>query len=148
MIIIATYTANLAAFLTFNRMTVSITSVEQLGSQMSTKYGTIKDSPAQDFFRNSMLPSFNGMYQFMEARNTLVTDYETGLEKVRSENYALIYDSLILDIETYKNPCDVVTVGQVFGKFGKSVVHYYTLWLIQHFMKSSGRYQAGNDFLK
>ena len=146
MILIATYTANLAAFLTFNRMTVSINSVEQLGSQMTTKYGTIKDSPAQDFFKKSMLPSYNGMYQFMEARNTLVTDFKIGLERVRNEDFAFIYDSLMLELEMYKKPCDVFTVGQVFGKFGKCEIYYFFLFNTTFHIVTEG-YQPGNEFL-
>ena len=101
-------------------MKLSINSVEQLASQMDVSYGTVRNSPAQEFFQNSMLPSFNGMYQFMEARGTLVPTAATGIEKVKKEKFAFIYDSLFLVRETYKEPCDVFTVGQVFGKFGKT----------------------------
>ena len=118
-IIIATYTANLAAFLTYNRMKPSINSVEELGAQMDVTYGTIKNSPAQEFFQSSILPSFTGMYHFMDGRNTLVPNYTIGIQKVKTGKYAFIYDTLILDTETYKYPCDVFTVGKAFGLLGK-----------------------------
>ena len=122
MIIIATYTANLAAFLTFNRMQLSISSVEELGTQMDVKYGTVRDSPAHQFFKNSMLPSFNGMYHFMEERNALVPNFTTGIEKVRRENFAFIDESLSLKSESFKYPCDIFTVGELFGNMGKSLL--------------------------
>ena len=55
MIFIATYTANLAAFLTFNRMQVTIKSVEQLGAQMEVSYGTVRDSPIEEFFHTALI---------------------------------------------------------------------------------------------
>ena len=119
MIFIATYTANLAAFLTFNRMQVTIKSVEQLGAQMEVSYGTVRDSPIEEFFQDSILPSYNAMYQFMEARGTLLTSETEAIQKVKNENFGFIFDSLFLVRETFKNPCDVFIAGKTFGHFGK-----------------------------
>ena len=121
MIIIATYTANLAAFLTFNRMKLSINSVEALASQTQVSYGTLRtDTAALEFFQRSILPSYNAMYEFMKSRGTLSDSLAQGIERVRKNNVAFIYDSVILEAEMYKKPCNVFTVGQPFGKFGKN----------------------------
>lgn len=119
MIIIATYTANLAAFLTFSRMKVTINSVESLGSQTKISYGTTKDSAAAEYFENSILPSYNAMYQFMKSRGTLSNSIAEGIERTRRDNVAFIFDSILLEAEMYKKPCNVFTVGKTFGKFGK-----------------------------
>ena len=107
-------------------MKLPIGSIEELGAQMDVKYGTIKDSPAQQFFQNSMLPSFSGMYHFMEGGDTLVPNFTMGIQKVRAGTYAFIYDTLMLHSETYKYPCDVFTVGKSFGMFGKFSQLSYT----------------------
>ncbi|KRZ77535.1 Glutamate receptor ionotropic, kainate 3 [Trichinella papuae] len=50
-IIIASYTANLAAFLTVSRIESSITSIDQLAKQYKIKYGVVKDSLAAAYFQ-------------------------------------------------------------------------------------------------
>ena len=51
LIIVATYTANLAAFLTVTRMETPIESLEDLANQHKIRYGTVADSSLQYFFR-------------------------------------------------------------------------------------------------
>ena len=120
MIMIATYTANLAAFLTFSRMKLTINSVESLASQNKISYGTPKDSPPSEYFEKSILPSFNAMFQYMKSRGTLTSSMAEGFKRVREEDFAFIFDSIILHKEMYKKPCDVFTVGRSFGTFGKN----------------------------
>jgi hypothetical protein len=135
MIIIATYTANLAAYLTFSRMKFTINSVESLASQTKISYGTQKDSPAAEYFQKSILPTYNAMYQFMKSRGTLSNTMAEGIERVREENAAFIFDSIMLDAEMYKKPCNVFTVGQTFGKFGKGPRDVRVRW-IKHILQT------------
>lgn len=51
----ATYTANLAAYLTTNRLQTPIWSVEDLIQQTSTEYGVVKDSQTRRFFATSVI---------------------------------------------------------------------------------------------
>lgn len=51
LIIISSYTANLAAFLTVQRMTSPIESAEDLAKQTEIKYGTIDSGTTKEFFR-------------------------------------------------------------------------------------------------
>jgi hypothetical protein len=50
LIMIASYTANLAAFLTLNRMEGTIESVEDLAKQHKVKYGTMESGSTRKFF--------------------------------------------------------------------------------------------------
>ena len=52
----ATYTANLAAYLTTNRLQTPIQSVRDLSQQTSTEYGVVKESQTQRFFATSVIP--------------------------------------------------------------------------------------------
>ena len=102
-------------------MKLTINSVESLAGQMEISYGTQKDSPAAEYFQKSILPSFNAMFQFMKSRGTLSSTVAEGFKRVREDNVAFIFDSILLEAEMYKKPCNVFTVGQTFGKFGKEI---------------------------
>lgn len=51
LIIISSYTANLAAFLTVERMSTPIESSEDLADQSDISYGTLIDGSTMSFFR-------------------------------------------------------------------------------------------------
>lgn len=53
LILISSYTANLAAFLTVERMVAPINSPEDLASQTEVEYGTLYHGATWDFFRVS-----------------------------------------------------------------------------------------------
>ncbi len=56
LIIISSYTANLAAFLTVERMVSPIESAEDLAKQTEIAYGTLDSGSTKEFFRVSLLP--------------------------------------------------------------------------------------------
>jgi len=51
LIIISSYTANLAAFLTIERMLTPIDSADDLAKQTEIKYGTVESGSTKDFFK-------------------------------------------------------------------------------------------------
>ena len=53
LIIISSYTANLAAFLTVERMETPIKSADDLAKQTDVEYGALKHSSTQEFFKVS-----------------------------------------------------------------------------------------------
>jgi Ligand-gated ion channel len=55
LILISSYTANLAAFLTAERMQSPIESAEDLAKQTEIKYGTVESGSTREFFRVRML---------------------------------------------------------------------------------------------
>lgn len=58
LIIISSYTANLAAFLTVERMVSPIESAEDLAKQTEIAYGTLDSGSTKEFFRVSLPSSF------------------------------------------------------------------------------------------
>lgn len=54
LILISSYTANLAAYLTVERMVMPINSPEDLAAQTDVQYGTLYDGSTWDFFRVSL----------------------------------------------------------------------------------------------
>ena len=59
LIIISSYTANLAAFLTVERMLTPIESADDLAKQTEIQYGTLDSGSTQNFFRVSTSTSFD-----------------------------------------------------------------------------------------
>ena len=55
LILISSYTANLAAFLTVERMVTPINSAEDLARQTQVEYGTLSSGTTRDFFKVSHL---------------------------------------------------------------------------------------------
>lgn len=58
LIIVSSYTANLAAFLTVERMVAPINSVENLATQTEIEYGTLLHGSTYDFFRVSIYRNY------------------------------------------------------------------------------------------
>lgn len=57
LILISSYTANLAAFLTVERMVTPIKSVDDLARQTEVEYGTLNGGSSKEFFEVSVLLS-------------------------------------------------------------------------------------------
>ena len=66
---IASYTANLAAFLTLNRMEGTIESAEDLAKQHKVKYGSMESGATRKFF---MVSAGSGWQADYSAGNTAV----------------------------------------------------------------------------
>ncbi|XP_063720038.1 glutamate receptor ionotropic, delta-2-like [Symsagittifera roscoffensis] len=103
LIITATYTANLAAFLTVNRMETPIDSLQSLVAQNNVKYGTVRHSPIHLDFKNQS--EMNALYerianyldhQHSNKDSILVDDAEEGYRRVREGGYAFMWDNPIL----------------------------------------------------
>lgn len=61
LIIISSYTANLAAFLTVERMESPIDSADDLAKQTKIEYGTVEDGATMTFFKVSFIYFFEKM---------------------------------------------------------------------------------------
>ena len=71
-IFVATYTANLAAFITVRTSAIHIHSLEDLAGQNDVKYGTIKSSQPSQFFESSDIPLYQKMWSTMKSDGNLV----------------------------------------------------------------------------
>jgi len=58
LIMLASYTANLAAFLTMERMDATIDSAEDLAKQSKIKYGAVKGGSTMKFFQESNFSTY------------------------------------------------------------------------------------------
>ncbi|XKL65848.1 hypothetical protein PGB90_009268 [Kerria lacca] len=111
----ASYTANMAAYFTVERMSSSINSVEDLVAQSEIEYGTVKDGSTWNFFKKSQIPLYKKMWELMNSKkHVLVRNYDEGIQKVRNSKgkYALLIDSLKNEYVNQKQPCDTMKIGR------------------------------------
>ncbi|XP_076169974.1 glutamate receptor IB isoform X2 [Ptiloglossa arizonensis] len=115
LILISSYTANLAAFLTVERMVVPINSPEDLASQTDVQYGTLSHGSTWDFFRKSQINLYSKMWEFMNSRkHVFVKTYDEGIRRVRTSKgkYALLIESPKNEYTNEREPCDTMKVGR------------------------------------
>ncbi|XP_065563333.1 glutamate receptor 1-like isoform X2 [Artemia franciscana] len=115
LILISSYTANLAAFLTVERMVTPINSADDLAKQTEVEYGTLQAGSTRDFFKFSKIPTYSKMWEFMSSRkHVFVKTYDEGIRRVKQSKgkYALLIESPKNDYVNERQPCDTMKVGQ------------------------------------
>ncbi|XP_039754692.1 glutamate receptor ionotropic, kainate 2 isoform X3 [Pararge aegeria] len=124
LIMISSYTANLAAFLTVERMDSPIESAEDLAKQTKIKYGALKGGSTAAFFRDSNFSTYQRMWSFMEsARPTVFTSSnKEGEERVMrgKGGYAYLMESTTIEYVVERN-CDLTQVGGMLDSKGYGI---------------------------
>nr|XP_053636465.1 glutamate receptor ionotropic, kainate 2-like isoform X4 [Cherax quadricarinatus] len=112
LIIISSYTANLAAFLTVERMITPIDDVEDLATQTEIPYGIQASGSTMTFFRDSKIETYQKMWRFMENKkpSVFVHTYDEGVRRVLEGNYAFLMESSMLDYYVQRN-CNLTQIG-------------------------------------
>ncbi|XP_046446543.1 glutamate receptor ionotropic, kainate 2-like isoform X4 [Daphnia pulex] len=112
LIIISSYTANLAAFLTVERMASPIESAQDLAEQREIAYGTLESGSTMTFFRDSKIETYQKMWRFMENKkpSVFVSTYDEGIRRVLDGNYAFLMESTTLDYFVHRN-CNLTQIG-------------------------------------
>ncbi|XP_060271926.1 glutamate receptor 1 isoform X11 [Ovis aries] len=115
LIIISSYTANLAAFLTVERMVSPIESAEDLAKQTEIAYGTLEAGSTKEFFRRSKIAVFEKMWTYMKSAepSVFVRTTEEGMIRVRKSKgkYAYLLESTMNEYIEQRKPCDTMKVG-------------------------------------
>nr|XP_056711673.1 glutamate receptor 2 isoform X1 [Euleptes europaea]XP_056711675.1 glutamate receptor 2 isoform X1 [Euleptes europaea] len=115
LIIISSYTANLAAFLTVERMVSPIESAEDLSKQSEIAYGTLDSGSTKEFFRRSKIQVFDKMWTYMKSAepSVFVRTTAEGVARVRKSKgkYAYLLESTMNEYIEQRKPCDTMKVG-------------------------------------
>ncbi|KPM04300.1 glutamate receptor, ionotropic kainate 2-like protein 2 [Sarcoptes scabiei] len=121
LILVSSYTANLAAFLTVERMITPIQSVEDLAAQSRIQYGTLESGSTMTFFRDSQIETYQKMWRFMENRPVVfVKTYDEGVRRVSEGNYAFLMESTMLDYMVQRN-CNLTQIGGLLDSKGYGI---------------------------
>ncbi|XP_034246071.1 glutamate receptor ionotropic, kainate 2-like [Thrips palmi] len=126
LIMVSSYTANLAAFLTVESQYKRISSAEDLADQDYIKYGAKRGGSTLTFFRETTNPVYRKMYaQMMEwdaaGEPVLQHGNEEGLDKVAaSDDYAFFMESVAIEYMMERN-CNVTSVGSSLDEKGYGI---------------------------
>ncbi|KAA3680998.1 uncharacterized protein DEA37_0002624 [Paragonimus westermani] len=118
---VSSYTANLAAFLTIDRMETDIENVEDLTRQTKIKYGTLFGGSTYSFFKHSDIPTYQRMWEFMNANSSLfVNKTEDGITRALKGNYAFILESTLNEYYSQRN-CELTPLGGLLDPRGYGI---------------------------
>ncbi|XP_059955758.1 glutamate receptor ionotropic, kainate 1 isoform X8 [Mesoplodon densirostris] len=122
LIIISSYTANLAAFLTVERMESPIDSADDLAKQTKIEYGAVRDGSTMTFFKKSKISTYEKMWAFMSSRQqtALVKNSDVGIQRVLTTDYALLMESTNIEYVTQRN-CNLTQIGGLIDSKGYGV---------------------------
>ncbi|XP_065350070.1 glutamate receptor ionotropic, kainate 2 isoform X4 [Cloeon dipterum] len=122
LIIISSYTANLAAFLTVERMITPIENAAELAEQTEITYGTLEGGSTKTFFRDSKIGIYQKMWRFMESKrpSVFVDSYEEGIKRVLEGNYAFLMESTMLDYAVQRD-CNLTQIGGLLDSKGYGI---------------------------
>ncbi|XP_003376529.1 glutamate receptor 1, partial [Trichinella spiralis] len=125
LIIVSSYTANLAAFLTLEKMHAPIESVEDMAKQTKIKYGIQAGGTTAQFFKESTVQTYQRMWQFMisQSPSIFVNSYDEGIQRVRESKgrYAFLLEATTNDYTNNRKPCDTMKVGGNLNTVGYGV---------------------------
>ncbi|KAF0022694.1 hypothetical protein F2P81_025086 [Scophthalmus maximus] len=112
LIIISSYTANLAAFLTVERMESPIDSADDLAKQTKIEYGVVEDGATMNFFKKTKISTYDKMWEFMSSRrhSVMVKNIEEGVHRVLTSDYAFLMESTTIEFATQRN-CNLTQIG-------------------------------------
>ncbi|XP_076807653.1 glutamate receptor ionotropic, kainate 2-like isoform X2 [Clavelina lepadiformis] len=121
LILISSYTANLAAFLTVTRMETAISSVDDLVAQSTVKYGTLKHGATASFFRNSKIRTYAQIWKVLnQTQDLFALSKEEGIKRVFEGNYAYLMESSTLEYIVNDN-CNLTQVGGLLDTRGYGI---------------------------
>uniref|UniRef100_A0A1B6GVG8 Ionotropic glutamate receptor C-terminal domain-containing protein n=1 Tax=Cuerna arida TaxID=1464854 RepID=A0A1B6GVG8_9HEMI len=136
LIIVSSYTANLAAFLTIEANDDVFTDVTGLANQRLdapnfVKYGAKRFGATEGFFKASNDTTYQRMWQYMKDHYDLVmtTSNKAGVDRVLSEkeDYAFLMESASIDYEVQRK-CQLRQVGQPLDQKGYGIVMPKKVW--------------------
>lgn len=124
LIMLASYTANLAAFLTAAAMEATIESVEDLAKQSKIKYGVVDGGSTAGFFRDSNFSIYQRVWAAMESAKPSVftKSNDEGKERVAKEQggYAFFMESTSLEYMMERN-CELAQIGGLLDSKGYGI---------------------------
>ncbi|XP_043065157.1 uncharacterized protein LOC108093341 [Drosophila ficusphila] len=123
LIVVSSYTANLAAFLTIEKPQSSINSVEDLATNKDgVVYGAKRTGSTRNFFLNSEDSNYKMMNKFMlENPQYLTNDNQEGVRRVKTEgNYAFLMESTSIEYNT-KRECNLKKIGDALDEKGYGI---------------------------
>ncbi|XP_011185912.1 glutamate receptor ionotropic, kainate 2 isoform X1 [Zeugodacus cucurbitae] len=123
LIILSSYTANLAAFLTIEKPAAVITKVDDLANNVDgVKYGAKRTGSTRTFFSASEHEVYKKMNEFMIKNPDLLfeTNFQ-GVDRVKNgKNYAFLMESTSIEYNIVRE-CNLMKVGEPLDEKGYGI---------------------------
>jgi len=124
LIMMSSYTANLAAFLTASKMSSPVNSAEDLSKQTKIKFGTYCCGSTNSFFKGSTIPTYQKLNAFMESAKPSVytSGNKAGIERVQKEDglYAFFMEAAAIEYHIERK-CDLKQLGGLLDSKGYGI---------------------------
>ncbi|VDK61886.1 unnamed protein product [Gongylonema pulchrum] len=121
LVLISSYTANLAAFLTTQRMVSPIESADDLAKQTKIKFGTLGHGSTMTFFKESKIDTYEKMWKTMSNQpNSFVNSSKEGILRVKNSEYAYLMESSMLEYAVERD-CSLLQIGGLIDQKGYGI---------------------------
>ncbi|KAM7360866.1 glutamate ionotropic receptor kainate isoform 2-T4 [Cochliomyia hominivorax] len=122
LILVSSYTANLAAFLTIESLSTPIENVEDLAANKGgVNYGAKEGGSTWTFFKDAKFPTYQKMYEYMSSHpEYMTTSNAEGVDRVENENYAFLMESTTIEYITERR-CSLTQVGSLLDEKGYGI---------------------------
>ncbi|KAL5284003.1 GRIK3 family protein [Megaselia abdita] len=122
LIIVASYTANLAAFLTVEQTSSPINNVWELAENKGgVQYGAKQSGSTRNFFAKAEFATYNKMNEYMTKHpELLVSQNGDGVQKVLTENYAFLMESTSIEYQLARL-CNLTQIGGLLDEKGYGI---------------------------
>lgn len=117
-VMVSSYTANLAAFLTRERLLTPIKGAEDLAKQSNIEYGCVRSGSTEAFFRESKYETHEKMWQSMS--RALTDSNREGVERVLSGGYAFLMESTSIQYLVERH-CELAQIGGLLDSKGYGI---------------------------
>ncbi|KAH8020905.1 hypothetical protein HPB51_008732 [Rhipicephalus microplus] len=117
-VLVSSYTANLASFLTRERLKLPIESVEDLAKQSEIRYGCVRSGSTQAFFQESKHETYERMWQGM--RYDMAPSNTEGVARVRRGGYAFLMESTSIEYVVQRE-CQLTQIGGLLDSKGYGI---------------------------
>lgn len=122
LILVSSYTANLAAFLTVESLVTPINDADDLSKNKGgVNYGAKIGGSTFTFFKESNYPTYQRMYEFMRDNPQYMTNSnQDGVDRVENTNYAFLMESTTIEYITERR-CTLTQVGPLLDEKGYGI---------------------------
>ncbi|KAL1447554.1 hypothetical protein MTO96_044252, partial [Rhipicephalus appendiculatus] len=117
-VLVSSYTANLASFLTRERLRSPIESAEDLAKQTEILYGCVRSGSTEAFFKDSKHETYERMWNGM--KDDLVSSNAEGVERVERGGYAFLMESTSIE-HVVQRRCQLTQVGGLLDSKGYGI---------------------------
>ena len=119
LVLISSYTAQLAASLTTESISRKINSINDLTNQDYIQYGTVGNTEVEEFFSSSNITTYRSALPTI--RNNLYPTVDRAVDRVCGSKgtFAFIWDSIVIETHiAMTEDCDLCSTGALFNRKG------------------------------